>query len=123
RRTVSASRLGAFPRGAMPPQSITVSAGPVDAVVALEGEHEAYTADKLAKCLGGLIAEAVSVSVDLRRATFIDSTIMGVLIAQHRRATELGLSFNLLVGPETGWPVRRMLEVTGMAAQLGVVAG
>lgn len=107
----------------MPPQSITVNAGPVDAVVALEGEHEAYTADKLARCLDGLIDEAVSVRIDLRHTTFVDSTIMGVLIAQHRRAAERGLAFTLLVGPETGWPVRQMLDVTGLGTQLGVVAG
>ena len=88
------------------------------AVVALSGEHEAYTADKLARHLTALVAEGVRVTVDLRHASFIDSTVVGVLIATHRRASQAGLEFVLLLGSETGWPVRRLLEVTGLDAEL-----
>jgi anti-sigma B factor antagonist len=90
------------------------------ATVTLNGEHEAYTADKLARNLTALIAEGVPVTVDLREATFIDSTVVGVLIAAHRRASEAGLDFVLLLGSETGWPVRRLLEVTGLDTELDV---
>ncbi|HXK13843.1 MAG TPA: STAS domain-containing protein [Gaiellaceae bacterium] len=91
------------------------------AVVALSGEHEAYTAEKLARQLAALLTEDVDVVVDLRHATFIDSTVVGVLIAAHRRAQDAGLDFVLRVGDETGWPVRRLLEVTGLATQLDIV--
>lgn len=53
-------------------------------------------------------------------AAFIDSTVVGVLIAAHRHATDAGLEFVLLLGEETGWPVRRVLEVTGLRTQLHV---
>ena len=104
----------------MTPQAISVNIEADRATVALRGEHEAYTAHKLARHLSGLIAEGVGVTVDLRHATFIDSTVVGVLIAAHRRATRAELPFGLQVGGETGWSVRRLLEVTGLDKQLDV---
>jgi anti-anti-sigma factor len=90
------------------------------AIVAVRGEHEAYSADKLARNLTALIAEGIPVTVDLREAAFIDSTVVGVLIAAHRRAAEAGQEFVLLLGSETGWPVRRLLDVTGLDAEIDV---
>jgi len=105
----------------MAPQSISVTVHDDHAIVALEGEHEAYTADKLARHLRGLMDEAVGVTVDLGRATFVDSTVVGVLIAAQRRAEVGGLPFTLQLSEETGWPVRRLLEVTALAAHFDVV--
>jgi anti-sigma B factor antagonist len=102
-------------------QSLTVSVERDRALVRLSGEHEAFSADKLARNLSALIAEGVPVTVDLRQATFIDSTVVGVLIASHRRAAAAGLDFILLLGSETGWPVRRLLEVTGLDTELDIV--
>ena len=98
----------------MSPQAIQVSVEHDHATVALHGEHEAYTADKLARQLSALLAEGVSVTVDLRQTAFIDSTVVGVLLAARRRADESETSFELVLGPTTGWPVRRILEVTGL---------
>jgi anti-sigma B factor antagonist len=102
-------------------QPLSVSLERDRAVVALSGEHEAYTADKLAHHLSTLLTDGVGVTVDLRRATFIDSTVIGVLIAALRRAQEAGLDFVLSIGDETGWPVRRLLEVTGLGMQLEII--
>jgi anti-anti-sigma factor len=90
------------------------------ATVTLNGEDEALTADKLARNLTALIAEGVPVTVDLRHATFIDSTVVGVLVAAYRRAAAAGQEFVLLLGSETGWPVRRLLDLTGLDAGLDV---
>ena len=105
----------------MTPQTISVTVEQDHATVALRGEHEAYTADKLAKQIAALLDEGVGVTVDLRQASFIDSTVVGVLIAGLRLAEERGLELELMLGSETGWPVRRMLEVTGLEAQFNVV--
>lgn len=102
-------------------QSINVSLEQDRATVSLSGEHEAYTADKLAKNLSGLIAEGVPVTIDLRQTDFVDSTVIGVLLAAQRRADDVGLDFRLVLGPETGWPVQRMLEVTGLFSSFHVV--
>lgn len=105
----------------MASQGITVSVEKDRATVRLDGEHESYTADKLAKNLSALLSEGVPVTVDLCHAAFIDSTVVGVLLAASRRATDAGLDFVLLLGDETGWPVRRMLDVTGLRSQFDVV--
>src|SRR4051794_11923535 len=59
--------------------TITVTVDHDHATVALTGEHEAYSADRLTRSLGGLLDEGVSVTVDLHRTAFIDSTVVGVL--------------------------------------------
>ena len=97
------------------PNDIAVTVAPDRAVVALTGEHEAYSADRLARRLTALIAEGVPVTVDLTQAEFIDSTVVGALIAARRRAHAADLEFELELGAETGWPVRRLLEVIGLA--------
>jgi anti-sigma B factor antagonist len=106
----------------MTAHTISVNVEQDHAVVSLSGEHEAYTADKLARHLSALLEEGVGVTIDLRQATFIDSTVVGVLIAAHRRAQEAGLDLVLRVGDETGWAVRRLLDVTGLGTQLEIVA-
>jgi anti-sigma B factor antagonist len=104
----------------MTAQNMSVNVERDRAVIVLTGEHEAYSADKLARSLSALIAERVPVNVDLRNATFIDSTVVGVLLGAHRRAVAEGIEFVLLLGSETGWPVRRLLEITGLDAELDV---
>ena len=85
-----------------------------NATVCLRGEHEAYTADKLTRQLTALIDEGVSVTIDLRETAFIDSTVVGVLLSARQRAEERGVTFALVLGDDTGWPVRRILEITGL---------
>jgi anti-anti-sigma factor len=99
-------------------QLISVTVFQDAAIVTLRGEHEAYTADKLAKQVTALIDEGLPVTVDLRETEFIDSTVVGVLLAARRRAGERGTPFRLQLGRETGWPVRRILEVTGLVDAL-----
>jgi anti-sigma B factor antagonist len=101
--------------------TISVNVEQDHAVVALSGEHEQYTADKLARHLSALLSEGVGVTIDLSHATFIDSTVVGVLIAGNRRAQEAGVGFELRVGADTGWAVRRLLDVTGLGEQLDIV--
>jgi anti-anti-sigma factor len=104
----------------MSPQPISVAVEHDQATVALRGEHEAYTADKLARQIAAMLEEGVAVTIDLREATFIDSSVVGVLIASRRRAEERRLPFELLLGANTGWPIRRILELTGLERQFGL---
>jgi len=105
----------------MASSEITVTLDSDRALVVLRGEHEAYTAHKLGRQLEALLDEGVPVAVDLREATFIDSTVVGVLLAGKRHADELELEFLLLMGDSTGWPVRRLLEITGLDGTFEIV--
>jgi anti-anti-sigma factor len=90
-------------------------------VVTLEGEHELYGAEKLRGQLGALIADGISIVVDLTHAEFVDSSVVGVLLDAQKRAAGAGVTFTLVVGPATGEPVRRMFDVTGLSRILTVV--
>jgi anti-anti-sigma factor len=83
-------------------------------VVELKGEHEAYTAAKLGRELDNLVDEGFGVVVDLRRASFIDSQTAGVLLTALRRAEANGTPFRTVLGDDTGWAVRSLLDVTGL---------
>jgi anti-anti-sigma factor len=91
-----------------------------EVVVELKGEHEAYTASKLERELANLVDEGYAVVVDLRRASFIDSKTAGLLLAAHRRAQAKGTPFRVVLGEETGWAVRRLLDLTRLGTVLDV---
>lgn len=91
------------------------------AVVGLRGEHESYSADRLARHLDSLLAEGLSIAVDLTATEFVDSTVIGVLLAGSHRAEARQLGFVLVLGEHTGWPVQRLLDVTGLRGQFVVV--
>ena len=91
--------------------------------VELKGEHEAYSATKLERELDHLLDEGFGIVVDLRNASFIDSQTAGLLLSAHRRAETKGTEFRVLVGDETGWAVRTLLDVTGLGNVLHVAEG
>jgi anti-anti-sigma factor len=80
------------------------------AVLTLEGELDVYTASALrARLAFELDAERPCV-VDLRRVSFIDSSILSALLAAQRRSAAQGLVFVVVLGQTTS-PVRRMIEI------------
>ncbi len=88
------------------------------AVVSLVGEHDSFSADRLAREVRALLDEGFDVEVDLREATFVDSTTVGVLIEAHRQAKETGRRLGVVIGPTTGWAVRRLFELTQLDSYL-----
>lgn len=108
-------------RSPMPTNELSVSLEGDQALVRLRGEHESYSADRLARRLDSLQIEGLSVAVDLTATDFVDSTVIGVLLAAHRHARARRLGFVLVLGERTGWPVRRLLDVTGLRSQFDVV--
>jgi anti-anti-sigma factor len=91
-------------------------------IVELKGEHEAYMAEKLGRELDNLVDEGYGVVVDLRLTSFIDSQTAGALLSAHRRAQEKGTTFRTVLGEDTGWAVRSLLDVTGLGDTLDASA-
>jgi anti-sigma B factor antagonist len=89
------------------------------AVLDLSGEHDLNTAEPLRERLDSLIEDGVPVVVDLSRATFVGSAILGILLDARRRAHEAGLGFAMANGDGAD-PVARVLEVTGLSSELPV---
>ncbi len=91
------------------------------AIVTLEGEHELYSATKLQSRLHELIGEGVGIVVDLSRATFLDSSIVSVLLQTRDEARAAETPFSIVIDDTTGESVRRMFEVTGLNSILPIV--
>ena len=97
---------------AMQRSEINVSDRADVAVVAIAGEHDADSADALVEALRDRLGLRLPVLVDLSDATFVDSTILGVLLRARQQADRLGLAFALVVPADPASPVRRLVEVT-----------
>ncbi len=95
------------------------------AVLTLTGELDLYRApeieDALAEAAGrepdARSEEAHRLTVDLRSVTFIDSTMLGLLLAASRRHKARGAELNVLVGPQTPMTA---FEVTGVDRILAI---
>jgi anti-sigma B factor antagonist len=83
-------------------------------VVTLRGEHDLYGSLSLQRRLEAVAREGLAVIVDLREATFLDSATIGVLLLAHREAARRRQRFVLVLDGSTGWPLRQILEVTGL---------
>jgi anti-sigma B factor antagonist len=91
------------------------------AVLTISGEHDLSTAPNLRRRLNALLDEGTATVVDLSPATFIDSSILGVILDGRRRADEAEIGF-AVVRSNGSDAVDRVLEVTGLRAELPVHA-
>jgi anti-sigma B factor antagonist len=87
--------------------------------VAVQGEIDFSNADEVAQGIREAVAEwsPETVWVDLKDATFIDSTGLGALIEGYRAATEGSTRF-VVTNPTPAF--RRVLTVTGLCEMFGL---
>jgi anti-anti-sigma factor len=90
------------------------------ATVVLTGEQEWMSVERLRHELAKLLDSGDSITVDLRETSFVDSSVAGVLLAAQRDADAREREFGLLLGPETGWAVRRLLQLTQLDRYLSI---
>lgn len=90
-------------------------------MLTISGEHDLSTAPELRRRLDVLLDEDAATVVDLSPATFIDSSILGVILDGRRRASDAGLGFAVLHSNGAD-AVDRVLEVTGLRGELPVHA-
>jgi anti-sigma B factor antagonist len=88
-------------------------------VLTISGEHDLSTAPDLRRQLDGLIADRTPVVIDLSPASFVDSSILGVILDGKRRANDAGLGYAVLHSNGTS-SVSRVLDVTGLRTELPV---
>ena len=82
-------------------------------VLVMSGEHDLSTAPELRARLHEL-GEADAVIVDMDQTTFVDSSILGVLVGGLRRARERNAPFGLVLGDHAHPAIRRIFELTGL---------
>jgi len=85
-------------------------------VVTLRGEWDVATRERLRNALLSVGSER-DVLVDLRQASFFDSTALAELIALYKRLNAAGRRLEALVGDSN---MRRLLQLTSLDALLGV---
>jgi anti-sigma B factor antagonist len=90
-------------------------------VLTISGEHDLSTAPNLRRRLDSLLDEGTPTVIDLSQATFIDSSILGVILEGRRRAADADVGF-AVVHANGADAVDRVLEVTGLRAELPVHA-
>jgi anti-anti-sigma factor len=91
-------------------------------VVVLTGEHDVYTAPSLRDQIDSVIEERKPFIIDLTPATFVDSSVLRVLLEARRQAEEAGLGFAVALGDTEAPGVRRVLEVTGLVPVFPVLS-
>jgi anti-anti-sigma factor len=99
-------------------QAITTSRFEGMRVITLRGEWDVATRERLRNALHG-VGTNEDVLVDLREASFFDSTALAELIALYKRLSTAGYRLEALVGESN---MRRLLELTSLDGLLGVSA-
>ncbi len=88
-------------------------------VVVANGEIDVWSAPQVRDVLAARDGRASRVVLDLRGVTFMDSSGVGLLVAEHQRARENGARFAVAVASTSD--VRRILELSGLANVLELV--
>jgi anti-anti-sigma factor len=101
----------------MAPISVTLAPrDPPAAVVALVGEHDTYSSERLENEFRVLLDEGRRIVVDLRDTEFIDSTTLAVLLRARQQAERLALGFTLVLPKHVYTQVHQLLDLTGLGA-------
>jgi anti-sigma B factor antagonist len=88
-------------------------------VVELVGEHDITTKTDLQELLEVLVIDNQLVVIDVSEATFIDSSVIHVLVGALKRSHECGTHLRLQMG--TALIVKRCLELSGILDVFDVV--
>lgn len=117
-----AKRSSGYPRPVStpePPGKVAVERDPDGvSVVGLLGEHDLGTVPAVRDALNAAAARGALV-IDLSPATFVDSSILGAILAAQREAAAAGTGFAVACDGGAD-PVRKVLEITGLSAELPV---
>jgi anti-sigma B factor antagonist len=92
------------------------------AIVALAGEHETFTAERLRDELAALVEERRAIVIDLSEATFLDSSVVGAILQARAAARDASLRFGVVMDDHTGPSVQRLFELTGLDTVLPIAS-
>jgi anti-anti-sigma factor len=90
-------------------------------VIALTGESDAFVAPRIRSDLAEALGGDAPLVVDLTQATFVDSTVVGVLLEGLADCERRERPLLLLLPDEAAPEVHRLFEITGLSALLPVV--
>jgi anti-anti-sigma factor len=85
-------------------------------VIELRGEHDLATAAEVRDAIATAVAEGRPAVVELTLTDFIDSSILGVLLAGLRSARDANLGFVFVVQADDAGAVNKTLAGSGLLA-------
>ena len=94
------------------PQVLVESRGTAT-VVALEGEHDVFTASEVRGRFSGVLDAGGPLVIDMTNASFVDSSILGAVIGALQRAREEDAAVAVVL-PAEGSTTHRIFEITGL---------
>jgi anti-sigma B factor antagonist len=105
----------------MAPISVTLARhDPPAAVVALVGEHDPYSSQRLENELAVLLEGGQRIVVDLRDTEFVDSTTLSALLGARHQAEDAGLGFALVLPEGELTQVHQILSLTGLDSAFAI---
>lgn len=90
-------------------------------VITLSGESDAFVAPRIRSDLADALCGDAPLVVDLTKASFIDSTVVGILLEGLADCEKRERPLLLLLPDDAAPEVHRLFEITGLAALLPVV--
>jgi anti-sigma B factor antagonist len=90
-------------------------------VITLTGESDAYVAPRIRSDLATALGCDDPLLVDLTQATFIDSTVVGILLEGLADCEQRERPLLLLLPDDAAPEVHRLFEITGLSSLLPVV--
>jgi anti-sigma B factor antagonist len=91
-------------------------------VITLPGESDAYSAPRVRSDLAAALGVEEPLVVDLSQATFIDSTIVGILLEGLAEYEKRERPLVLLLPEDSAPEVHRLFELTGLTSLLPLVS-
>ena len=99
---------------------ITVETRAGTRVVSLVGEHDLSTIETVGEALREI--PVTGIVVDLGTTTFLDSSILGALLAASREADRRLVPFAIVIPDDAAAAVRRIFDLTVLMSALPVAA-
>jgi anti-sigma B factor antagonist len=90
-------------------------------VIKVRGEADAYSAPRLRSDLSSALGTTSPLVIDLSQATFIDSTVVGILLESLAEYEKRERPLVLLLPDGSAPEVHRLFELTGLTSLLPVV--
>ena len=115
------SRASRFEKAKSRNAEAVTASGAGFSVITLRGESDAYVAPRIRSDFASALGAEAPLVVDLTQATFIDSTIVGILLESLADCEKRERPLLLLLPDDAAPEIHRLFEITGLAALLPVV--
>jgi anti-sigma B factor antagonist len=89
-------------------------------LVTLNGEHDVSTAPAIREAT--VMSDGIPLVIDLTGTTFLDSSVLGVLLGTSEACSQAGRPFHVVLGEGGAPAVKRVLDLSGFDQVLPIVS-